>query len=141
MLEDDQHAIGLALSVRLEEGGEFGLGLDWLVLLVQFDCQALAGASQQGAILLLALVEVVGGAGPAQPIGAWLLQNDRIQADLGTGTKPRGVNKVRVRFAGLGQGRKEFAAEGQSGRGGRDDLKAMPPGETAATLMGSLHWD
>jgi hypothetical protein len=92
-------------------------------------------------VLLLALVEVVGGAGPAQPIGAWLLQNGRIQADFGARTKPRGVNEVWVRLAGLSQGRKELAAQGQSGRCGRDDLKTMPPGKAAATLMGSLHKD
>ena len=110
-----------------------------LCFLVQLDAEALAGAGQLRAVFLLALVEQVSLARPAQPVGPGLFQDGRVHTDFGTGAQPGGVNKSRVGFARLGQGGEELATEGQSRRGGGDDLKTVPPGEAARTLMRSLH--
>ena len=67
------------------------------------------------AIFLLALVEIVGLARPAQPIGAGLLQNGRVQADFWDGAA-----------AGRGQRNSGPALRGFASAGKNSPLKASP---------------
>ena len=99
VLENDQQAVGLALPNSLQKGGHRRFVLNRLFFLVQVDGEASAGAGQLPAVFLLPLVEVVSRAGPPEPVGPGLLQNSRVQADLGMGPQPGGVNEVRVCFA------------------------------------------
>ncbi len=77
-------------------------------------------------LLLSAIREDLGGSRSRVIVG-----DDRAEAGLGVGAQFGGVNEIRIRAARLGQHPKQFAAEGQAGCGGGEDLKTVSPREAA----------